>query len=471
VFAVLLAAPKEVGVKRASEDSPWFAGSLGPRLPLTRFGEGPRSLGEGLPRLELSPAATRGVNATPWQLATVIVFVENGFGSGAIISPDGWILTNYHVVAPAAQTAAVLGQSPVRLGVITCRAEGNRVRKRAPNLTAVLYRTDPQRDLALLKIDELPPGQAELPHFGLAETEIRPGEDCFVVGSQGGGMPWAIRTGQVAGVYEFPAQMTDFLVYERPEQAQFERNAFTMIVSNCPISGGDSGGPLLNARGELVGLTMGTPSNMSQGSLGYHVNVSEIRRFIGPMPRQEEGTPFDPWTAGLPQSIKSPPLLIDFEAEGRTLKALKLVHFLLDTRMQPEPLAEEIFFDFRGRFATGGDAAGSAPVLPSGLWGMEGRGGFKFDLFLAVRPGDGVLAAGYAGKEDVVDEVRIDCNGDRAADVTWKRGAGGLWFMAPASKGESVLDETRLTPLGRTVAAQVLNGISMPDSAGLCHVR
>ena len=91
---------------------------------------------------------------TPWRLATVIVQSEKGWGSGAFISSDGWILTTYHVVAVSAQEAAATGRR-VSFDIITAGIIDGRPQPQPP-LKATLFRADPVHGLALLKLDSFP---------------------------------------------------------------------------------------------------------------------------------------------------------------------------------------------------------------------------------------------------------------------------------------------------------------------------
>ena len=170
--------------------------SSAPFDPATLKSWGPSSspLGKGLPDFSKG-TATLGAGGddrvVQWRLATVIVRSNDGWGSGAFISPDGWLLTNYHVVASTAQKAAVTG-GPVILDVITARMVEGRM-KPQPALKATVYRVDPVHDLALLKLQVLPGGIAQMPYFKLAR-EIQDGENCFVIGSQGNGPAWWVRS-------------------------------------------------------------------------------------------------------------------------------------------------------------------------------------------------------------------------------------------------------------------------------------
>ena len=168
---------------------PWSAPTVFLPKQLPNFNQGPSTLGAS------------GVNRfAPWQLATVIVRSEHGWGSGAFISRDGWLLSSYHVVAGTAQEAAVTG-TPAKLDVITARIV-NGVPKPQPALKATLYRADPVRDLALLKLDSLPGGRSNVAFFRLA-ANVRNGEDCFFVGPHKNGPPWSIRSGNVSRQFDY----------------------------------------------------------------------------------------------------------------------------------------------------------------------------------------------------------------------------------------------------------------------------
>lgn len=369
-----------------------------------------------------------------WRLATVIVRSNDGWGSGAFISPDGWLLTNYHVVASAAQKAAVTG-GPVILDVIAARMVEGRI-KPQPALKSTVYQVDPVHDLALLKLQALPAGIAQMPYFKLAR-EIQDGENCFVIGSQGNGPAWWVRSGNVSQQFDFPEDLSQFAAGMATSRAAVDRDHVTVIVTDTSISPGDSGGPLLNSNGELIGLTFATPANTSGGSVGWHIALPHLRAFVANLPGQPEGVPFDAWTAGLPEAVMLEPGVLDGDHDGRADSLLYRYASPAPANgdQSPRPIALTAFVDLNGRSPHGDEALDR---LPFGLWGMETQGHFRFDVFVTARA-DHVLAVGYPGGKGIVDEIRVGTSQDGAKAV-WRREADQKWHVSAPSSGTPLLD-------------------------------
>ena len=400
---------------------------------LPNFNQGPSTLGAS------------GVNRfAPWQLATVIVRSEHGWGSGAFISRDGWLLSSYHVVAGAAQAAAVTG-TPAKLEVITARMVNGRPMPQ-PALQATLYRADPVRDLALLKLDPLPGGRRNVVFFRLA-ANVRDGEDCFFVGPHKKGPPWSIRSGNVSRQFDYPERLRQSAAGATAASA---RERVRVVVDDVPLSPGDSGGPLLNASGELIGLGFATSANPGARSVGWHIALSQLRAFSQNPPAEPEGVPFDPWTAGLPEATVLAPELADADHDGRTDSLLYRYASSGGANRGPsQPLAITVFADLSERLAS---TEGLADLVPYGLWEMENRGGFRFDLFVTVRA-DHVVAVGYANHDSVIDEIRIGTQQD-GTRVLWNRTVDGKWHASQPTRATPLIDSKRFggTELGRLQA-------------------
>lgn len=141
-----------------------------------------------------------------------------GLGSGVIIKPEGYIVTNNHVIAGA--------------DVIEVTLSDNRV------YTATLVGADPATDLALLKIDAghelfaLPLGNSD---------DLRLGEWVLAIGS-----PYDLRSTITAGIIS--AKGRSFPNYD----GQYRVESF--IQTDAAVNPGNSGGALVNAVGELVGI-------------------------------------------------------------------------------------------------------------------------------------------------------------------------------------------------------------------------
>jgi len=141
-----------------------------------------------------------------------------GLGSGVIIKPEGYIVTNNHVVAGA--------------DVIEVTLSDNRA------YTATLVGADPATDLALLKID----AGRELPAIPMGNSDaLRLGEWVLAIGS-----PYDLRSTITAGIIS--AKGRSFPNYD----GQYRVESF--IQTDAAVNPGNSGGALVNAIGELVGI-------------------------------------------------------------------------------------------------------------------------------------------------------------------------------------------------------------------------
>ena len=144
--------------------------------------------------------------------------IEHGIGSGIIISPDGYIVTNDHVVGEAMQIRVTLNDRRV--------------------LPAKLIGTDKLTDLAVIKVDA-----KDLPSIAWGDsTKLRPGQSVLAFGSPFGYFQFSVTRGIVSAV-------------NRPNPFSDDpRKPGAYIQTDAAINQGNSGGPLVNAHGELVGI-------------------------------------------------------------------------------------------------------------------------------------------------------------------------------------------------------------------------
>jgi serine protease Do len=172
-------------------------------------------------------------------------------GSGVIVSPDGYIITNTHVIA---------GATRIQVQLSSNSAPANRSVMRPPGrvLPARLIGLDAETDLALLKVD------AEgLRFLELADSDmVRQGQVVVTVGSPGG-LESSMSMGVISAVAR-QLQPDDRVVY---------------LQTDAPINPGNSGGALVDIEGRLVGINtmILTQSGGSEG-LGFAV-PSNIARF------------------------------------------------------------------------------------------------------------------------------------------------------------------------------------------------
>ena len=148
-----------------------------------------------------------------------------GSGTGIIMSRDGEILTNTHVVGEASLVEVLL--PPFQF------------------VTAKVVGLDREKDIARLKIT-VPAGQSLVPAVWGDSQKLRVGDVVIK-----GGFPGAINSLQPSFAHGIVTNVRAFMnPYSTP-----------LITADIQISGGDSGGPLLNARGEVVGIDVATVLN------------------------------------------------------------------------------------------------------------------------------------------------------------------------------------------------------------------
>ena len=155
--------------------------------------------------------------------------VPGGGGSGFLFTPDGYLLSNSHVVR-AGQPAFPAGKPRPRYGVSL--ADGR-------EYTARWVGDDPDTDLAVLHIDGL--SQGSLTHAPLGTTaDLRRGEIAIAIGNPLG-FEHTVTSGIVSALGRSMRTSTGRLIPN-------------VIQTDAALNPGNSGGPLLNARGEVIGV-------------------------------------------------------------------------------------------------------------------------------------------------------------------------------------------------------------------------
>jgi len=160
---------------------------------------------------------------------------QRGLGSGVIVSKDGYIITNNHVVEGADELKVLLNDER--------------------ELTAKVIGTDPKTDVAVIKIDA-----ENLPAATLADSaKLRVGDVVFAIGNPLGvgqtvTMGIVSATGRRVGILEEVAGYEDF------------------IQTDAAINQGNSGGALIDARGRLVGINSAIIST-SSGNIGIGFSI------------------------------------------------------------------------------------------------------------------------------------------------------------------------------------------------------
>lgn len=177
-------------------------------------------------------------------------------GTGSVISQDGLVITNQHVIADA--EAIYIALFP----------PGGRRELTPEDLhQARLLRFDESRDLALIRFVAAPPGLRPMP-FGNFGT-LRVGEEVHAIGHPLGNQ-WTYTKGVVSQIREN---------YAWQDGSGLKRQA-SVIQTQTPISPGNSGGPLIDGNGRMVGVnSFGAAAPSAQG-LNFAVAVSEVEHFL-----------------------------------------------------------------------------------------------------------------------------------------------------------------------------------------------
>ncbi|WP_372723031.1 S1C family serine protease [Novipirellula sp.] len=187
--------------------------------------------------------------------STVCVFVPGGGGggSGVLISPDGYALTNFHVSSPAGNY--------MRCGL----SDGN-------IYDAVIVGIDPVGDLALIRLL----GRDDFPYATLADSQkANAGDWCMVIGNPfllASNLQPTVTWGILSGVNRYQYPSGTLLEYA------------DCLQTDASINPGNSGGPLYDAEGRLLGI-VGRASFEKRGrvnvGVGYAISINQAKNFLG----------------------------------------------------------------------------------------------------------------------------------------------------------------------------------------------
>jgi S1-C subfamily serine protease len=185
--------------------------------------------------------------------SVVLITTLNFFGTGGVISDDGLIVTNWHVVEDAPQVAIVFKPSGLSTNIAKAKV-----------MSAKVVLVDKQKDLALLQLlGDLPSETSPIEMGSIDSLEI--GQDTHAIGHPSG-YNWTYTKGFVSSYRE----KHEWSYEESKHQAD-------VIQTQTPINPGNSGGPLLNNDGQLIGVN----SYVSEGeSLNFSVSVEEVKGLV-----------------------------------------------------------------------------------------------------------------------------------------------------------------------------------------------
>lgn len=175
--------------------------------------------------------------------------VVRGLGSGFIVSEDGYILTNDHVAGNATKISVTLTTGET--------------------IQAKLIGNDPTSDVALLKIDK-----SNLPFVNLGNS------DNVIIGE------WVIALGNPFGLFEINDKPTVTVgvvsAANMKVNAEGNRVYKEMIQTDASINSGNSGGPLVNAEGDVIGMNtiIYTGGSYATGSIGvgFSISINRVKK-------------------------------------------------------------------------------------------------------------------------------------------------------------------------------------------------
>lgn len=175
----------------------------------------------------------------------------HGLGSGFIVSDDGYIITNDHVIGNATK-------------IVVTMTNGD-------HIDAEIIGKDPYSDIALLKINK-----GGLPFINLGNSED------VMIGE------WVIALGNPFGLFEVNQKptVTVGVVSATGMKLNSGENRFyrNMIQTDAAINSGNSGGPLVNSLGEVIGMNtlIYTGNSMAGGNigLGFAIPINKVKKIV-----------------------------------------------------------------------------------------------------------------------------------------------------------------------------------------------
>ncbi len=168
-------------------------------------------------------------------------YVASGAGSGVILSEDGYIVTNNHVIEGASS--------------VTVRLHNGE------SYEASIIGGDSEKDVALIKIEA----------SGLSPVVVG-NSDNLVVGEE------TVAVGNPLG--QLGGTVTNGIVSALDRELTIEGETMNLLQTNAAINPGNSGGGLFNAKGELVGLVVAKSSGSNLEGLGFAIPVNDVMEVV-----------------------------------------------------------------------------------------------------------------------------------------------------------------------------------------------
>ena len=196
----------------------YFAGAPGVSIPQGELGTGVT--------VELEPKASgemsyqqiyEAVSPAVVGIITYVDGLEYGWGSGVVFTPDGYIITNTHVLTGSDAATVIFSDGT--------------------EMEAQLMGADEKSDIAVIRVE----GE-DLPYAPFGDSEsLQVGDEVFAIGNPLGP--------------EYAGTMTNGIISAISRNINYNGHTMTLLQTNAALNEGNSGGPLVNAAGQVVGIT------------------------------------------------------------------------------------------------------------------------------------------------------------------------------------------------------------------------
>ncbi|HKR89456.1 MAG TPA: trypsin-like peptidase domain-containing protein, partial [Phenylobacterium sp.] len=170
----------------------------------------------------------------------VVIFSDDDMGSGVLISPDGYILTNQHVAGSSGQVRIRWADGAESAGQVV--------------------RADKRRDVALIKVD-----QAKGRPLAIRRSPVDVGETVYAIGTP---MTEAYQNTVTRGIVSATRQL----------------DGQTFIQSDAGMTHGNSGGPLVDEKGAVVGLADLTVDASKGSTINFFIPIDEALKALSLKP-------------------------------------------------------------------------------------------------------------------------------------------------------------------------------------------
>ena len=197
----------------------------------------------GTPNVGIDGGMTPGQVYAMNEKSVVLIDTDTGSGSGFVLTEDGYVVTNHHVVDGAATIHVVMYNNT--------------------SYTARLVGSDANNDIAVLKVD----GEAFQPAVLGSSDDLIVGDQVAAIGNPLGELTSTLTVGYVSA---------------KERDVYSDSGSINMIQTDCAINSGNSGGPLFNMKGEVVGITTAKYSGYSSSGatiegIGFAIPVDDVK--------------------------------------------------------------------------------------------------------------------------------------------------------------------------------------------------